>query len=155
VAPASVHLTLEFLGEVADADVARVRDALGSLRGAPRVEARLGRVGAFPGPGRARVLWVGLESQGALEALARRVRDLTAALGLPRGDSKPFVAHLTLARFRRPCALRHVELEGDSRDTGGGRCLIQRVIFLHSLLSPAGAEYRSLCEIPLGGGPSA
>ncbi len=154
--PEAIHLTLDFLGEIGDADVARLRDSLESLRGEPPVQARLGRVGAFPGFGRARVLWIGLESAGGgLSALVRRVRALTAALGLERADDKPFVAHLTLARFRPPCDLGHVELAGESRDTGGGRCLINRVILHQSLLSPEGAEYRSLCVIPLDGGRSA
>jgi len=156
VSPESMHLTLEFLGDVEGQDVARLGVALAGLRDEPSVELSLGKPGVFPGLRAVRVLWLGVESAGgALEALARRVRGLVSSVGLGGADDKPFVAHLTLARFRRPSDLSQVDLGGESRDTGEGRWLADRVILYQSLLSPAGAEYRPLCEVLLEGRRSA
>ncbi|HJV38523.1 MAG TPA: 2'-5' RNA ligase family protein [Geothrix sp.] len=50
---------------------------------------------------RARVLWLALAPNPALEALAADLRGALAAAG-EAFDTKPFQAHLTLARLRRP-----------------------------------------------------
>lgn len=53
---------------------------------------------------RARVLWLALAPSPALQALASDLRGALAAAG-EAFDAKPFRAHLTLARLRRPRAL--------------------------------------------------
>src|SRR5262245_19591481 len=61
-APAEMHLTLVFLGETAPERVRPLADALRSaLAGEPVPSLRLRGTGSFPGQGRARVLWVGVE----------------------------------------------------------------------------------------------
>jgi 2'-5' RNA ligase len=152
VEPGSIHLTLEFLGEQDEASVSRLASALEGLSDVPAVAADLAGLGSFPSMRGARVLWAGLRAEGgSLEALAGRVRGVSAALGLSGRDDKPFVGHLTLARFRRPADLAHVELGGQSRDTVVGRCVIDRVILIQSLLRPSGAEYRLVRVVPLTG----
>ncbi len=121
--PEGWHLTLAFLGSV-DADtVPAITDAVVGVAAAhaPMV-IPTGRLGAFPRPGSARVLWYGIgDPDGALAALAS---DLGDALGLEPGG--PFRAHVTLARARggphRPEGLdRGRECRG-ARGPGTGRC---------------------------------
>ena len=80
----NIHLTLKFLGEVPDD---RVPEMAGSLAAAGVRHAAtpiaFDRLGTFP-----RILWLG----GDAPALASLAADL--------GESRPFRAHLTLARFR-------------------------------------------------------
>lgn len=103
VAPPLLHVTLAFLGE---GDPSRRNDVLACLeraaRSMPPFAVRAGRLGAFPDLSRPRVLWLGVESDGgALDALARRVRDALGEAGF-WFDPKPFRAHVTLARLTPP-----------------------------------------------------
>jgi RNA 2',3'-cyclic 3'-phosphodiesterase len=97
------HLTLAFLGEVADDRVSAITDAVtdgvAPLDRVPE-HLRLTETGRF---GR-KVLWLGVEERpaGSLSALAAAVRAAVGSLGL-EVDSKPLHAHVTLARSgRRP-----------------------------------------------------
>ena len=93
------HLTLLFLGEVADERVPGIADALeNALHGHPAPRLALDGWGVFPrNDGPASVFWAGVA--GPLDEL---VHDLTAVArknGVPIA-SRPFVPHLTLARAR-------------------------------------------------------
>src|SRR3989442_1092556 len=89
--PEGRHLTLKFLGEVADEGVDAVEDALaGTLEGAGPFDAARRELGAFPSFRRARVLWVGAdEGAAAMPALAARVDDALEPLGFAR-EARPF-----------------------------------------------------------------
>ena len=100
--PEGLHLTLAFLGE-RPAEGLPGLEALGAEiagrhRAFPLATAGLG---TFPTGPRARVLWLALAPSPALEALAADLRGALAAAG-EAFDAKPFRAHLTLARLRRP-----------------------------------------------------
>jgi 2'-5' RNA ligase len=97
------HITLAFLGEVAEERAADVPGALQRVAdqwraagsGAPRL--RLGGGGRF-GRGRFTVMWVGVDGdREALEALSRRVRRELKRDRLPY-DARSFKPHLTVAR---------------------------------------------------------
>src|SRR5215472_353395 len=98
--PPQWHVTLRFLGEVADDDVGALSSALDSLAGwygepGQPVEAQLGpAVAWFTGR---RVLQVPVDG---LEALAATVAEASAPWGDP--EDHPFRGHLTLARVRGP-----------------------------------------------------
>jgi 2'-5' RNA ligase len=99
------HVTLAFLGHV---------DEVAAARLLPRLECAAGRhqqialafagAGAFPGPGRANVLWSGISGdRGALTRLAESVAAGASRAGAPPPDrGRPFQPHLTLARCRTP-----------------------------------------------------
>ena len=99
VDPSRYHLTLVFMGAVADEAVAQVEPAVarGVAGAAPFALALDGRLGVF---GR-RVLWAGLEESRPLAALASAVSSAVASVvALPDGE-RAFSAHLTLARAGR------------------------------------------------------
>lgn len=97
-----LHLTLAFLG-------VRTSDAATGLAGAgvavaarhPPLRLRTTALGGFPEGDRARVLWLGLGHDPALEALAEDLRAVLADRG-EAFDAKAFRPHITLARFKRP-----------------------------------------------------
>ena len=96
--PANWHLTLAFLGPTDSARVASIEAVMGKVASAHGpMHLRTGGLGAFPSPGRTRVLWYGIEDPaGGLGGLAR---DLQSKLGVElAGTYRP---HLTLARARR------------------------------------------------------
>lgn len=150
VRPDHLHLTLAFLGDIDENEAGRMRAGLEARAADPPVDAVLTGLGAFPQPAAAHVLWAGLaDPKGRLAGLAGRVREAAANERVGKPDRKPFVPHLTLARFRRPCDLRHIDLSLPPRDTGSGPCRIDRVVFMRSRLTPAGPEYQPLQVVRL------
>ncbi len=106
-------------------------------------------LGAFPSATRPRVLWAGIGA-GATQTAALAVR-LDAALG-PLGfasESRPFSAHLTLARVRvpRPNPPLAAALHGGVL----GRQHVDHAWLMRSELSPRGARYTELARLPLFG----
>src|SRR5437879_5853282 len=100
VHPEGLHLTLKFLGNVADEKRSAIEDRLKSIR-ASRFSLSVQHVGAFPNPRSPRVLWVGIESTSELPALAEQIDSAMAAVGFER-EKRAFTPHVTLARFKDP-----------------------------------------------------
>ena len=99
------HVTLAFLGEVSEEATAALGPRLGrAAHRHPGLPVSLAGAGAFPGPGRARVLWTGVSGdRRALEALARSVAAGARRAGAPPPDEgRRYRPHLTLARCREP-----------------------------------------------------
>ena len=74
VAEDGIHLTLKFLGDVPEARVPEIGDALGQTTpGTQALPVTLTEAGGFPTLRHPRVIWLGLEGPPALELLAHRV----------------------------------------------------------------------------------
>lgn len=155
VQPAQFHVTLQFLGRVADAEVPRVVDALRDpSRTAPSLALAVRGLGAFPTVRRPRVVWAGLA--GDVEALARVAAAVGAALG-PLGftpEARPFSAHLTLGRVRSPRALRALIAALDAAgDVALGTWIAAEIVLYESRLRPTGAIYDAVARLPMGARP--
>jgi len=102
--PEHWHLTLAFMPAVADRHLDDLVERLGRAghRRTP-FEVRLAGGGAFPNPSRARVLYVGVETESRteLERLATGARAAATKAGAEVGGAR-FRSHLTLARIGRP-----------------------------------------------------
>ena len=153
VPAANLHVTLKFLGQLDEARVAAIADALGSAASrADPFDVDFRGLGAFPTTSRPRVVWAGLEGGRALGALAGAVDAALAALGLPR-EPRPFAAHVTLGRVRAP--RRNPALaEALARPADFGRLAVTRVSLMRSDLRPGGARYTELAGVLLARGPS-
>lgn len=151
--PSGFHLTLKFLGEVAESTVPAVEGALaGATAGHPRLALSAERMGGFPSARRPRVVWAGLA--GDLETLGRlaaAVETSLAALGFPP-EGRPFRGHITLARVRSPRGLDRLAraLEAGA-GTQMGAWTADDVVLYRSHLKPTGAVYEALARFPLGG----
>ena len=155
VAPENLHVTVKFLGNVDEARVQSVIDALRTaVRGHAPFDLEVGGLGAFPSATRARVLWAGLiGGTTPLGALAASVEDALAQLGFPRED-RPFSPHITLARVREP--RRSPELAEALGVTSGrrfGQVAVPDIALMRSDLSPRGARYSTLASIALRPAP--
>jgi 2'-5' RNA ligase len=138
-----LHLTLVFIGHVADeATPPFLRTISGSID-LPRFEMSLSGLGVFPPRGAPRILWVGV-AQGADNVI--RVQDVVAArleaLGVSR-EKRPYSPHLTLGRWRdsRPAdaaPVRHVPARVLAR------VLVDGVTLYQSRLSSSGSTYTAL-----------
>lgn len=101
--PEHLHLTLAFLGEVADHRLDDLVDRLGAAAGRRRpFAAAVAGGGAFPDVAEGRVLYADLALEEAasteLERLATGARHAAVASGL-RVDGRRFRPHLTVARL--------------------------------------------------------
>lgn len=153
VPPENLHLTLKFIGEFDARDIKRLeREVLAVARKADPFVASLGGCGAFPGAGKARVLWVGMRrGEEEAAALARKLDAGLERVGVKR-EERPFRGHLTLARMRRPA-----DCTGLLEDLKGRICGLEdmdfrvcEVTLYRSILGPQGPRYQPLLEAVLG-----
>src|ERR1041385_8841477 len=144
-----VHLTLVFLGEVAEAQLPSIGDALTpvSHHHAPFTLTIEGG-GCFGAPKHPHVLWAGVRGNtAALEALQAEVATLLEPLGFPR-EKRMYTAHLTLARSKEPrgdAALLECRrvLEGER----WGEARVEHLILFES----KGGHSLPRLELPLAG----
>ena len=143
--PANWHLTLAFLGPTDAARVASIAAVMERVAAAHGpVHVRTGGLGAFPAPGRARVLWYGVEDPaGELDALAR---DLSSELGVEVAG--PYRPHLTLARARREPVNLPSWLADASAPEGG--LVVDRLDLMRSHLVGGPARYQAIGTALLG-----
>ncbi|MGE5360432.1 MAG: RNA 2',3'-cyclic phosphodiesterase [Bacteroidales bacterium] len=151
VAPDNFHLTLRFLGEVADEVALRVQEVLAPPFAVAPFDVALGGVGVFPPAGAARVIWLGVhEGLEELTSLHREVEERLAPLAFAP-DERAYRAHLTVARFRVPAPARVRQLIAAGEAPSIGRCPVSHLTLYRSRLSPKGATYTALVRSALGG----
>jgi RNA 2',3'-cyclic 3'-phosphodiesterase len=136
-----LHLTLKFLGNVAEEDISRVKRALEQLRGRHEpFEVETSGFGAFPSERKARILWAGVgEGSGPLRAVAQSVDDLLEPAGFGR-ERRPYVPHLTLGRARG----RQAKLDGASVSPPALRFTVSGVDLVESVPAEGGVTYSVL-----------
>jgi 2'-5' RNA ligase len=141
VAPANLHVTLAFLGTRPATDVDEI---LGALRAAA-ARAAVPVLGA----GRYReTRSVGMvvldDDEGRAAELAADLHARLEALGVYRPESRPWLPHVTVARFRRRPGLR-------IDPPGLGRFSPSDAALYNSVLRSGGAQYDVLESVALGG----
>ena len=150
---AQLHVTLKFLGDVADEDLADVCEL--ARQAAAEVEAfDFDVTGVTPGPprGSMRMVWVDIvDPTGRMAELNTRLEEACAAMGFGR-ENRRFHPHLTLGRIKGPRQLGEL---GRAVSAMAGRTFgtqpAERLIVYGSELRPQGPIYTPLAEVPLGG----
>jgi RNA 2',3'-cyclic 3'-phosphodiesterase len=140
------HLTVRFLGDLAPEACARLRGAIGAGGLGHPFEIRLGSVGAFPTPHRARVLWIGVtEGEPRLVSLAEAVERRVGRAGLSI-EERPYSPHLTIARLREPA-----DLSGRLRSTAPPAVsfAVSEVVLFRSQLGGGPPRYAVVERFPL------
>jgi 2'-5' RNA ligase len=149
----NLHLTLKFLGSaVPIAKIRALEPALKSLAAETAAfQMRAAGVGAFPNMERARVIWVGLESDALIE-LARRVDDAAAQCGFER-ERRAFTGHLTIGRINLPRGWRKTRHALEAiREREFGISLIRDMTLYRSTLTPRGSIYDPLAVFRFSAG---
>jgi 2'-5' RNA ligase len=156
VAPENLHVTVRFLGELADADARLLQGRLSTaFQDAPAYTLRLDRPAAIPRPRAASMLWME-GSEGAEETAALVARADAAADGLADSpDSRRFRAHVTLCRARapRPLAphtLETLEFVARSGDDWARSMSVREVTLYSSVLTRSGPVYAVVERFSLG-----
>jgi len=142
----NIHITLKFLGEVADKDIMGV---ISAVRDACAAEdsfyVHISSVGVFPDMKRPRVIWVGV-SDGAdeIRKLSGEIESSLVPLGFEK-ERREFSPHLTIGRVR---SLRNTEKLGEGigkiAHTDCGRMILDEVLIMRSDLTGQGPVYSVL-----------
>jgi len=150
-----LHLTLEFLGNVATGNLPPLEDALKQVTTSHRpFELSAGRVGAFSSIRNPRVIWAGIGGEvDAVKALQSDVKNSVRSF-VAEQETRAFKPHVTLGRVR-PVKARDLRQVSDAlaaaaeRDFGSWR--VGEFALMQSKLSPHGSEHSTLATFPLGG----
>ncbi len=148
-----IHLTVKFLGEVPDADVARICNAAADVAcGHPPVDIQVSGTGCFPPRGPARIVWAGLASlPQPLVDCQEACERAFAELGIPP-ETRPFRPHLTIGRVRDQRGSHKIRpvVEAESR-FDGDRFTAGELIMFQSVLERSGPTYTILSHAALQG----
>ena len=149
VAPESRHMTLRFIGDVAESVTSDVDDALREIE-APAFMLTLDGVGQFGSKGQARMLWVGAERDERLLRLAAKVESAVVRAGL-EPEGRKFIPHVTLARLKDVREFQLGPYLADHALFRAGPFPVDRFVLFSSFLSRNGAIYTPEAEYPLKG----
>ncbi len=149
--PGNWHLTLKFLGDVAEERVdsirAAVRDALAALPFCA-FSLKAAGAGAFPSLERPRVVWAGV-GDGAEECrgLAGCIERALVPLGFA-AEERPFAPHLTVARIKDGGRAAAKPLLAETAAAGWPTALMGEVVLWQSVLGGGGPAYTRLASFP-------
>jgi 2'-5' RNA ligase len=151
IVPQNVHVTLKFLGELDEKLLPDLREiGQHAAQGMKPFRVSYGAFGGFPALTRPRVIFFeAMEGTPELAEIASRLDRGAELVGVPR-ESRPFTAHLTLARIKDPLppgirdALEKVPpLPATASQT------VDHFSLMQSHLSRAGAQYEEVERFPL------
>jgi len=153
VAGESLHLTLAFLGDVPDENLAALNaEIAAAVAGFSPFAISARGLGAFPNPARAQTAWIGLETGGPLLPLRAAVAEAAGKVGCPPSDDR-FSPHVTIARVRHKTR-QGVDLRGPIGQYAawsGGTWNVSEVVTFRSDLTPKGPIYSPLARAELKG----
>ncbi len=161
VQPASIHLTIKFIGDIDERLVAPLQQAIGEvMQRHHALQIPLDRLGVFPRLQQPRILWVGPLEQWEqsddakrLASLHRAIDDCCGTLNLAL-DARPLSPHLTLARIKEGERLAGQALARSGamdRPISVGSLVVDSIVLMKSDLKPAGSVYTKLWDIKLSG----
>jgi 2'-5' RNA ligase len=144
VKPEQMHLTLKFLGEVADDkldQITKIVDEVAAAHAAFSIE--IEKVGTFGRP--AKVVWVGTgEKSSQLTAVQKNLEDKLSEAGWPK-EQREFSGHLTLCRIKSFKAARLVQdIAQQYADAHLGSQTVDALYVYKSQLTPDGPVYTLL-----------
>lgn len=147
VKPASIHLTMKFLGNLTAGEVTKVFEGMNDVfrESHPEFSLTVGGLGAFPNIKRPRVLWVGMKGTGyeSLCNLQSQIETVLGERGFPR-ENRKFSPHFTVGRIK---SLQNIQelMERFTQYPFPKKILtVKRIDVMKSILRPGGAVYSVL-----------
>jgi RNA 2',3'-cyclic 3'-phosphodiesterase len=157
VDPTGIHLTLAFLGELTDEQLAEAtRAAELAARIASPFDYRLSHPGVFGSPRQPRVIWIGIdEPSGKLLQLHQTLNSELEQRSF-EVDKRPFSPHFTLCRIKtplKPDEQKRLQRLIATMDLTSSASIyhVRHLSVMKSELSRTGARYTAFKNIPLPG----
>ncbi|MDA0756471.1 MAG: RNA 2',3'-cyclic phosphodiesterase [Crenarchaeota archaeon] len=140
-----IHFTLEFLGEIDQVKCDQVKEVLKKISFSS-FDVSLKGVGGFPNLKNPRVIWIGIDKNGAekLISIANEIEMKLTTLGFE--NEKKFKPHLTI--FRVKDKINDISgIMKEHENIEFGTQTISKIKVKRSVLSPKGPEYSDLLEV--------
>lgn len=152
VAPETMHLTLQFLGDVPQSQIPSIQEAITTSTACfSTIPIHIGSVGSFPSFTKPQVLWLGISADNTLEKLASQLQAALRPLGFK--PEKEFMPHLTLGRLNRMANGEQQKLASTTlahwQSVDIGEDQLQEVVLYQSDLTQNGPIYTALFRAPL------
>lgn len=154
VDPYGIHLTLKFLGNVAEDRLGEITAAMEEAsHGVSPFQLEVRELGVFPNPRRVQVAWVGVGGEvEKLGTLQQRLESGLEGLGFAP-ENRRFTPHLTLARVRDQASAdereRFGQLIADTGFEAGYSLPVEAINLMRSQLTREGAIYSRLSSVEL------
>lgn len=151
VKPDHIHLTLKFLGAIAESQVAPIARIFEDVAtGIRPFTLHAAGVGAFPNPRNPKVIWVGINDPvQPLMQFQKQLEEALAAIGFAP-EKRLYAPHLTLGRVKERRGKHHIEnLIENYKNHHLGCFTADTLVFYRSDLVPEGPVYSSLKTIHL------
>jgi len=131
------HLTVQFLGDDTE-NPDQLIETLKTVQFAP-FEIEMGDAVPFPHPAHPRGVWINCKITPKLEKLAEEIRKTTEKLGYI--SDKPFKAHITLGRYKRPPNYKPKQVKGEPH-----QFTVDQFHLVESILSSEGPKHKILAS---------
>ena len=147
-----LHLTLKFIGDVADSLVTPICHAVQSVADkTPALDMEIGGTGCFPEAGAVRIVWIG--GSDVSGTLLQAVQELEYALercGIER-EKRTFSEHFTIGRVKYDRS--RGRLRESVRAVGFDVCrqAVRELVLYQSTLCQSGAQYAPVLRAQLKG----
>ena len=151
IPPEQLHVTVKFLGEVPDADVTSVAEAVTrGAAGAVPFTMELGGCGCFPPRGGVRIVWAGIqEESGALLKCVDLVEGELMRIGFSK-EKRPFSGHITIGRVREDRSDGRIRAAAEAFPFEPVPQSVSSLTLMSSVLSPKGQTYTPAARVKLG-----
>jgi 2'-5' RNA ligase len=149
VRPEHLHMTLVFLGEVAEQRANAVIEAYATPAAIRPFDLAFSGIGAFPPRGAPRALWIGVSrGESELKSLQQRMVDRAREQRITL-ESRPFSPHLTVGRWKDSRSSDRQRYVTDVPSAEIARVRISRATLYRSQLSSTGPTYTALAHATL------
>lgn len=138
--PENLHMTMKFLGETEDAELAKLIQAVEkTAQKFTTFNLQIAETGVFPTPRQARVLWLGVkDKEGNLRKLNDVLENECERQGFAK-ERRQFKAHLTVARLKEKSnelVEAHLQQKFESEEFK-----VSEIVIYQSQLHPTGSIY--------------
>ncbi len=143
-----MHVTLKFIGWIADERLVAIQQGLTEVRSAGAAELHFRGAGFFPNEKRPGVLWIGVAASPNVAELAAEIEARLEPLGIAR-EKREFRPHLTLARFDAPHGIDPLlKILRDIGEVDFGTVRTTEFYLYQSELLRGGAKYTRVASFP-------
>ena len=143
--PASIHITLKFLGNIDVSIISAIGNQLEPIFSVQEpFDLTISGLGVFPDQRRPRVIWAGLsDNLGYLSKMAEKVDRALIDLGFEH-ETRPYRPHLTIGRMRSSEGRERLMDMVNNQECSGPMFRVNRSVLFQSELGPTGSRYTPL-----------